>query len=85
MASLEEGSPQAWGVLVVLAELPAAAPLQPLSVRALSHATRTPFSLDPVEPLARAVYESGWRPTHGPGPTRDELVDILEAAHYTDR
>jgi hypothetical protein len=39
-----------------------------------------PSCLDPVEPLARAVYESGWRPTHTPGPTRDELVDIVEAA-----
>jgi len=39
-----------------------------------------PSCLDPVEPLARAVYESGWRPTHSPGPTRDELVDLIEAA-----
>ncbi len=39
-----------------------------------------PDSLDPVEPLARAVYESGWRAPYSPGPTRDELVDIVEAA-----
>jgi hypothetical protein len=39
-----------------------------------------PSCLDPVEPLARAVYESGWRPPHSRGPTRDELVDLLEAA-----
>src|SRR6478672_6847343 len=34
MTSLEEGSPQGWGFLVVLAELPPGGPLQPLSVRA---------------------------------------------------
>jgi 2-polyprenyl-6-methoxyphenol hydroxylase-like FAD-dependent oxidoreductase len=39
-----------------------------------------PSSLDPVEPLARAVYRSGWRPAHSPGPTRDRLVDIITAA-----
>jgi hypothetical protein len=36
-----------------------------------------PSCLDPVEPLARAVYESGWRPPRSPGPTRDELVDLI--------
>jgi hypothetical protein len=40
-----------------------------------------PSSLDPVEPLARAVYESGWRPANSPGPTRDELVDLIGAAN----
>ena len=50
-------------------------PSQPyLAMRAL------PSCLDPVEPLARAVYESGWRPPHSPGPTREELVDILQSA-----
>jgi hypothetical protein len=39
-----------------------------------------PCSLDPVEPLARAVFESGRRSGHGPRPTRDELVDLIEAA-----
>jgi hypothetical protein len=39
-----------------------------------------PSCLDPVEPLARAVYESGWRAPYSPGPARDELVDIVEAA-----
>jgi len=38
-----------------------------------------PASLDPVEPLARAVYESGWRPAPTSGPTRDGLVALLEA------
>jgi 2-polyprenyl-6-methoxyphenol hydroxylase-like FAD-dependent oxidoreductase len=45
-----------------------------LSMRAM------PSCLDPVEPLARAVYESGWRPSYSPGPTRDELVDITRSA-----
>jgi hypothetical protein len=39
-----------------------------------------PSSLEEVEPLARAVYESGWRPAHSPGPTRGELVDIVRSA-----
>ena len=39
-----------------------------------------PSSLDGVEPLARAVYESGWRAPYSPGPTRDELVEIVGAA-----
>jgi 2-polyprenyl-6-methoxyphenol hydroxylase-like FAD-dependent oxidoreductase len=42
--------------------------------------TALPGTLDPVRPLARAVYETGWRPPYSPGPTRDELVDILGAA-----
>jgi hypothetical protein len=43
-----------------------------------------PSCLDPVEPLARAVYRSGWRPPHSPGPTRDELVDITRSAMAED-
>jgi 2-polyprenyl-6-methoxyphenol hydroxylase-like FAD-dependent oxidoreductase len=39
-----------------------------------------PTCLDPVEPLARAVYQSGWRRPYSPGPTRDELVDITRSA-----
>ena len=39
-----------------------------------------PSCLDPVEPLARAVYESGWRAPYSPGPARDELVEIVGAA-----
>lgn len=39
-----------------------------------------PSSLDPVEPLAHAVYASGWRPPYSPGPSRDELVDVIRAA-----
>lgn len=39
-----------------------------------------PAVLDPVEPLARAVYETGWRPALSPGPSRAELVAIVAAA-----
>jgi 2-polyprenyl-6-methoxyphenol hydroxylase-like FAD-dependent oxidoreductase len=42
--------------------------------------TALPESLRPAEPLARAVYENGWRPAYAPGPTRDELVDVMRAA-----
>jgi flavin-dependent dehydrogenase len=41
--------------------------------------TALPSSLTPAEPLARAVYESGWRQPVSEGPTRDELVDLLES------
>src|SRR3954471_15400700 len=43
-----------------------------------------PSCLDTVEPLARAVYESGWRLPRSPGPTRNELVDLIEAADHQD-
>jgi 2-polyprenyl-6-methoxyphenol hydroxylase-like FAD-dependent oxidoreductase len=39
-----------------------------------------PAALDAVEPRARAVYESGWRPTSPPGPDRDELAAIVKEA-----
>jgi 2-polyprenyl-6-methoxyphenol hydroxylase-like FAD-dependent oxidoreductase len=39
-----------------------------------------PSCLDPAEPWARAVYESGWRPPYSPGPSRDELVEVVAAA-----
>jgi 2-polyprenyl-6-methoxyphenol hydroxylase-like FAD-dependent oxidoreductase len=42
--------------------------------------TALPETLSPAEPLARAVYEDGWRPKYAPGPTRDELVDVIRAA-----
>ena len=38
--------------------------------------TALPASLAPAEPLARAVYETGWRPPTAEGPTRDELVTL---------
>jgi hypothetical protein len=42
--------------------------------------TALPETLRPAEPLARAVYQGGWRPAHAPGPSRDELVDVIRAA-----
>jgi flavin-dependent dehydrogenase len=41
--------------------------------------TALPASLAPAEPLARTVYESGWRPPAGEGPTRDELLALVGA------
>jgi flavin-dependent dehydrogenase len=38
-----------------------------------------PSCLDAVEPRARAVYESGWRPTPAPGPNRRELVELVRS------
>lgn len=42
--------------------------------------TVLPETLRPAEPLARAVYQDGWRPAYAPGPTRDELVDVIRVA-----
>ncbi len=42
--------------------------------------TALPETLRPAEPLARAVYQDGWRPAYAPGPTRDELVDVISGA-----
>jgi 2-polyprenyl-6-methoxyphenol hydroxylase-like FAD-dependent oxidoreductase len=39
-----------------------------------------PDSLAAVEPLARAVYASGWRPEPDPGPSKRELVELVCAA-----
>lgn len=39
--------------------------------------TALPSTLAPAEPLARAVYERGWRPPLTEGPSRDELVAII--------
>jgi hypothetical protein len=44
-----------------------------------------PASLSAVEPRARELYASGWRPTIPKGPTREELVQILtEIGQVTD-
>ena len=40
--------------------------------------TALPASLAPAEPIARAVYQAGWRPPVADGPTRDELVTLAE-------
>jgi 2-polyprenyl-6-methoxyphenol hydroxylase-like FAD-dependent oxidoreductase len=42
--------------------------------------TALPASLHAVEPGARALYATGWRPRPAPGPTRDELAVIISAA-----
>jgi hypothetical protein len=36
-----------------------------------------PESLRAVEPRAREIYESGWRPSVPEGPSRDELVEMV--------
>lgn len=43
--------------------------------------TEGPGCLDRVEPLAREVFARGWRPTPTPGPTREELADVVRGAH----
>jgi 2-polyprenyl-6-methoxyphenol hydroxylase-like FAD-dependent oxidoreductase len=39
-----------------------------------------PASLREAEPLAREVYAGGWRPAYSPGPSRDELAEIVARA-----
>jgi len=46
--------------------------------------TALPEALWPAEPLARTVYQDGWRLTYAPGPTRDELVDVIREAVPAD-
>ena len=50
--------------------------------RVMPYVTMTagPSSLEPLQAEARRVYESGWRPTHTDGPSRDELARIVSAA-----
>lgn len=42
--------------------------------------TAQPATLAAVEPWARAVFETGWRPAYAEGPRRDELVEIIHTA-----
>ena len=42
--------------------------------------TSLPSSLGAIEPRARALYTNGWRPSPAPGPSRDELADIVRMA-----
>ena len=42
--------------------------------------TALPSSLRAVEPRARALYAHGWRPSPAPGPSRNELADIVRMA-----
>jgi 2-polyprenyl-6-methoxyphenol hydroxylase-like FAD-dependent oxidoreductase len=39
-----------------------------------------PSSLDAVQARTRDIYAAGWRPPVPPGPTRDELADLITAA-----
>ena len=39
-----------------------------------------PASLDAVQARARDIYATGWRPPVPPGPTRDELADLVTGA-----
>jgi hypothetical protein len=39
-----------------------------------------PASLRAAEPIAREVYAGGWRPAYDPGPSHDELAEIVAAA-----
>ena len=45
--------------------------------------TAPPSSLRTVEPRARALYANGWRPSPAPGPSRNELGDIVPTALRT--
>jgi 2-polyprenyl-6-methoxyphenol hydroxylase-like FAD-dependent oxidoreductase len=42
--------------------------------------TALPETLRPAEPLAREVYQGGWRPAYAPGPKRDHLVNVIRGA-----
>ena len=44
-----------------------------------------PASLAAAEPLARAVYGAGWRPSLAEGPTRDELVALAASVRSRPR
>jgi hypothetical protein len=60
----------------------AAAEIDPAIAPAITpYATMTalPSCLDPVEPLARAVYARGWRPAVAPGPTRADLAELIDS------
>ena len=44
-----------------------------------------PASVAGAEPLARTVYETGWRQPLADGPTRDELVELCLSATHRPR
>ena len=44
-----------------------------------------PATLREAEPVAREVFAGGWRPAYAPGPTRDELVEIVDQAFSEPR
>ncbi len=60
----------------------AAAQVDPTIMRAAGPylaMTELPSCLDPVQPLARAVYATGWRPPYADGPSRAELAALVAA------
>lgn len=64
----------------LIAEAAQAEPLIGPYVGGYFEMTALPASLRPAEPLARAVYETGWRPPLADGPSRDELVAAIGLA-----
>jgi 2-polyprenyl-6-methoxyphenol hydroxylase-like FAD-dependent oxidoreductase len=46
--------------------------------------TALPESLLALEPRARALYNTGWRPERAPGPDRDELAGLIQDALIRD-
>ena len=47
--------------------------------------TALPSCVQQAEPLARAVYETGWRAPYAAGPSRDQLVGVINGAVSTAR
>jgi 2-polyprenyl-6-methoxyphenol hydroxylase-like FAD-dependent oxidoreductase len=45
--------------------------------------TALPATLAPAQPLARAVYQTGWRPQFSEGPSRDELLQAVSPLSRT--
>jgi hypothetical protein len=66
----------------IVAAAPADPRIEP-EVAGFMAMTALPASLAPAERLARAVYETGWRPPTDEGPTRDELLALAEAGRGT--
>ena len=42
-----------------------------------------PVTLREAEPIAREVYAGGWRRGYDPGPSRDELAEIVAEAQLS--
>jgi 2-polyprenyl-6-methoxyphenol hydroxylase-like FAD-dependent oxidoreductase len=88
--AIDEGMVRRWQGAVIDLSRPLTSDLIAAAVEAdpriVEHAagyfsmTALPETLRPAEPLARGVYETGWRPPYGDGPTRDELVGVISGA-----
>jgi hypothetical protein len=44
-----------------------------------------PSSLDGLQPRVREIYASGWRPPVPPGPTADQLAELIGASFLASR